>query len=387
MLNITNIREMLSKMTNDMEKNIKIIEKTFGSLKYRDEEKQSLLHILVDNKYYQDKCFLAIKSLLKAGLSPNLEADFNYNFIQTALYTGYSEEFIINIITESLKYKLNVNHVDSDKDTIMHTAIYSDDYIGEINNIYELLCNNGYDSAKIDSEGRNLLEAMIYQKQYSDSQIELFYQSFKEQVKGKIQLKELNNPKNETQSTMPIVPSIKVETSEEKITTTPLTEEDIKELEKFGTILTNENYITAPTIGREKELKNLIITLAQYEKTPIIVGESGVGKTALAKELAYRIQKNQVPKFLQGKIILEITPTDIVAGCTYVGQFEQNMKNLMNLCIKHDLILLIDEIHTIYGVGSTDKKNNDMAQMLKSYIDRKKIKVIGITTDDEYQKY
>ena len=135
MLNKNNIRGLLLKMTNDMSSNVKKIKGTFGTLDYVDDDNQSILHILVDDKYDEAKCFLAIKSLLQIGLSPNLEDDYNYNFIQTALYAGYSEEFILNIINESLKYNLNVNHVDSDKDTIMHTAIYSDDYLGEVERI------------------------------------------------------------------------------------------------------------------------------------------------------------------------------------------------------------------------------------------------------------
>src|SRR5699024_1417967 len=112
MLNKNNIRVLLSKMTDDMHSNVKKIKSAFGSIDYTDEDNQSILHILVDDKYDETKCFLAIKSLLQIGLSPNLESDFEYNFIQTALYTGYSEEFILNIINESLKYNLNINHVD-----------------------------------------------------------------------------------------------------------------------------------------------------------------------------------------------------------------------------------------------------------------------------------
>ena len=152
-------------------------------------------------------------------------------------------------------------------------------------------------------------------------------------------------------------------------------------------ILNKKNYIVAPTIGREKELKNLMITLAQDKKRPLIVGVSGVGKTAIVDELAYRIKTGQVPNFLQGKIILEVNPSDIVAGCQYVGMFEDNMTKLMKLCEKLDVIVFIDEIHTIYGIGLAKDKNNDMASMLKHYIDRSNLKVIGTTTEKEYQEF
>jgi len=374
MLNINNIRELLSNMTQDINSNIKKLRKAFGSLEYTDDDNQSLLHILVDNKYDEEKCFLAIQSLLKVGLSPNLEADFNYNFIQTALYAGYSEKFILNIINEALKYNLDVNHIDSDKDTIVHTAIYSDDYLGEVERIYELLCSNGYDSSKIDHDGRNLIEAMIFQKQYSDSQIERFKKLFNANL-GKEQTKPIAN--ND-------VPN-KVKTPISVAQT--LSEKEISELEKFGKVLNKKNYVVSPTIGREKELKNLMITLAQNKKRPLIVGESGVGKTALVEELVYRIKTGQVPRFLQNKIILEVIPTEVVAGCQYVGQFEENMTKLMKLCEKYDVIVFIDEIHTIYGIGSSKGKDNDMASMLKYYIDRTNLKVIGTTTEKEYNEF
>lgn len=363
MLSKKDIRNLLKKMTDDMNSNVKKIKSVFGSIDYTDEENQSILHILVDDKYDEEKCFLAIKSLLQIGLSPNLEADFEYNFIQTALYTGYSEEFILNIINESLKYNLNINHVDADKDTIMHTAIYSDDYLGEVEGIYDLLCSNGYDCTKVCSEGRNLLEAMIFQKQYSEEQIQGFKTKFEKRY-SKIKQK---------------APVVSV--------TPTLSDEDILELEKYGKILNNKNYIVAPTIGREKELKNLMITLAQDKKRPLIVGESGVGKTSIVDELVYRIRTGQVPGFLQGKIIVEITPGDIVAGCEFVGRFEENMTKVMKLCERLDAIVFIDEIHTIYGTGASLKKNNDMAAMLKHYIDRSNLKVIGTTTEKEYEKY
>ena len=90
-----------------------------------------------------------------------------------------------------------------------------------------------------------------------------------------------------------------------------------------------------------------MITLAQDKKRPLIVGESGVGKTAIVDELAYRIKIGQVPSFLQGKVILEISPTDVVAGCKYVGMFEENITKLLNLCNKLDVIIFIDKAFAI----------------------------------------
>ena len=237
------------------------------------------------------------------------------------------------------------------------------------------MCSNGYDSSKIDHDGRNLIEAMIFQKQYSDSQIERFKKLFNANLGGKEQVKPTanNNVPNKVETPISVAQT--------------LSEKEISELEKFGKVLNKKNYVVAPTIGREKELKNLMITLAQNKKRPLIVGESGVGKTALVEELVYRIKTGQVPKFLQDKIILEVNPAEVVAGCQYVGQFEENMTKLMKLCEKYDVIVFIDEIHTIYGIGSSKGKDNDMASILKHYIDRTNLKVIGTTTEKEYDEF
>ena len=185
-LQIEKLKNKFEQETNskaaEYDQNLAKLLKKYGSLDYKDDENQTLLHILVDSKMDEASCFTYIQSLLKAGLNVNAKSEFGYNFIQTALYTGYSEKFILNIIHESLKYNLNVNHVDDDKDTIMHTAIYSDDYKGEITNIYNLLCNNGFDSLKEDKDGRNLVEAMIYQK-YPSTKVKDFKKIFVQQVK------------------------------------------------------------------------------------------------------------------------------------------------------------------------------------------------------------
>lgn len=370
-----NISYMLSSLRQDDSNfNIKKIRKFFGSLDYRDDSNQTILHILVDNKYDEEKCYLAIKTLFQHGFNPNFTDYFNYNFIQTALYSGYSEKFIIKIIKEALEYGLNINHIDSDRDTIMHTAIYSDDYVEDIMDIYKLLCSNGYDSAKVDKDGRNILDAIIYQEEYSESQIKEFKLLFDNEL-----CKNEKTNKNED--------NISREIKEKNSFTISLTDKEIKELEKYGKILNKKQFLISPTIGREKELKNLMITLAQDKKNPLIVGESGVGKTVIVEELAFRINSGNVPNFLQGKIIFEVNPSDVVDGCQYVGQFENNINKMLKLCEKYELIIFIDEIHTIYGIGATQEKNSDMASILKHSIDRTNLKVIGTTTQDEYNAF
>lgn len=388
MINKQTINTLLSKMKENDAINIELIKHFFGSLNYRDDENQTILHILADNKYNESSCYLAIKSLLNAGLAPNAKADFNYNFIQTAIYAGYSKNFILNIINESLKYGLDINHIDDDQDTILHTAIYSDNFNGIISEIYELLIDNGFDSTKVDHDGRNIIEAMRYmsttnQKTYLSSEVAKINELYQTQVaiskQPQNKITAASDSNNQSQSPIKSQNSSPVEIKHLK--------DVIKDLEKYGKILNLKSYSTPPTIGREEELKNLIIILAADKKSPIIVGESGVGKSALVDELAYRIQTGNVPKFLANQVILEVNPSELIAGEGYVGQFEKKVTNLLSLCQKYQIILFIDEIHTIYGTGRSKGNDNDLAVMLKHYLDRSDLKIIGTTTDAEYTKY
>lgn len=369
------IENLIDKMIpEDIQENIRTIKEYFDDINYTDDYGQSLLHLVVDNKYDEIKVWFCVAALLDMGINPNTLDACQYNFIQTALYTGYNEKCVLALIKKALEYGLDVNHVDSDGDTIMHTAIYSDDYSGGIENIYTLLCQNGFDTSIVDGKGRNLVEAMIYQqhytngKQFTDEDIRSFKDLFA--------IQKLENNKN--------VNNVR---QVEKRPVCTISSKDKQTLEKYGCFLNDKIFTTSPTIGRESETKNLIISLAQEKKNPMLVGDAGVGKTSIVEELAYRIKTNQVPRFLEGQLILSVDPASVVAGCQYVGTFEQNMKELMDLVAKNNIILFIDEIHTIYGVGSSSKKDTDMATMLKRYIDNSDIKVIGATTSEEYKKY
>lgn len=155
----------------------------------------------------------------------------------------------------------------------------------------------------------------------------------------------------------------------------------------YSTILTNKKFKCEPAIGRNNEVNELIVTLAQDKKNPILVGPSGTGKTTIADELAYKIQKNDVPKFLKNKQIIELDMTSLIAGTKYVGTLEEKVNKLIDYAVENEAIIFIDEIHTIYGAGTTSKSDNDVAAMIKQAIDRQGLKVIGTTTTEEYEKY
>ena len=143
-----------------------------------------------------------------------------------------------------------------------------------------------------------------------------------------------------------------------------------------------------PVIGREKECERLIRILCRKTKNnPCLIGEAGVGKTAIVEGLAKRISCGDVPEQLKGKNIFSVDLTSMVAGAKYRGDFEERIKNMINEAAKNkSVILFIDEIHTIVGAGSAEGAI-DAANILKPQLSRAEIQLIGATTFSEYHKY
>lgn len=143
-----------------------------------------------------------------------------------------------------------------------------------------------------------------------------------------------------------------------------------------------------PVIGRDAETDRVIRVLSRKNKNnPCLIGEAGVGKTAIVEGLAQRIVENDVPPILQGKTIISVDLTSMVAGAKYRGDFEERIKNIINEVVKHkDIILFIDEIHTIVGAGAAEGAI-DAANILKPQLARGDLQIIGATTFEEYRKY
>ncbi|OON88904.1 ATP-dependent Clp protease ATP-binding subunit [Pyramidobacter sp. C12-8] len=142
-----------------------------------------------------------------------------------------------------------------------------------------------------------------------------------------------------------------------------------------------------PLIGREQETHRMMQILCRRRKNnPVLVGDPGVGKTAIVEGLAYRIQKGAVPSLLKGKRVVELTMGTIVAGTKYRGEFEDRMKKIVDeLTAAKNVILFIDELHTVVGAGSAEG-SLDAANILKPSLARGEFQVIGATTRDEYTK-
>lgn len=123
-------------------------------------------------------------------------------------------------------------------------------------------------------------------------------------------------------------------------------------------------------------------------KSPILVGEAGVGKTAIVEGLGYLIQKGEVPNSLKNKKIMKVSISSLVSGCMYVGMFQKRVESLISYLRENsNIILFLDEVHTAVGAGAGSESDLDLANILKPYLDRGQIKIIGSTTNAEYNEY
>lgn len=173
------------------------------------------------------------------------------------------------------------------------------------------------------------------------------------------------------------------------INDTPVKEETdtFSVIKNYGEDLTKREYVTNPAIGREKEIGEIILSLITPDKSALLVGKPGIGKTAIVEGLGYKIQKGDVPEALKGWSIIKINIPSLLGSNTINGTTESRMELLLQeLKNLNNIILFIDEIHLL--VNRTQSNTNiDFANMLKPFLDRGTIKMIGATTTEEYETY
>jgi ATP-dependent Clp protease ATP-binding subunit ClpB len=173
--------------------------------------------------------------------------------------------------------------------------------------------------------------------------------------------------------------------------TDPYPEEKYQALEKYGRNLTDiaKQGKLDPVIGRDEEIRRIIQVLSRRTKNnPILIGEPGVGKTAIVEGLAQRIVNGDIPATLQGKQVVTLDLGSLVAGAKYRGEFEDRLKAVLKEVEKRsgEIILFIDEIHTLVGTGAAEG-SMDASNMLKPALARGELHCVGATTIDEYRKY
>ena len=164
-----------------------------------------------------------------------------------------------------------------------------------------------------------------------------------------------------------------------------------KTLDKFGKNLTElaKQGKIDPVIGREEEISRVMqILIRRTKNNPCLVGDPGVGKTAIAEGLALKIAENNVPDVIKGKIVYSMEMGSMVAGSKYRGEFEERIKNMLDEAVADpNIILFIDEIHTLVGAGESQGGSMDAANIMKPLLTKNELQIIGATTLDEYSKF
>lgn len=342
-----NIDDLLNGLDEKERRNYKKIKRYFGDKNYKENDGKGILHILVDEKHDENKCLLAIKSLIKYGFDVNMVDEFKYNFIQVAMYTGYSLNFVLEIIKLALENDLDVNHKDEDGDTMVHTAIYADDFDENVIEIYKLLLKNGFNSDAKDNDKLDLEQAATKQNQMSKEEIKNFNSLF------------------------------------------------AKNSSKYMGIFKNCGEIIEPksqninSINKDSNVQRLIKFLSSPTKIPCVF-ENEKGEYSLYNSLAYEIENKMVPSFMKEKKLVRISSEEFIkinleelfknsAKLGYILIFEQtgyfNVKT-HNTITHEEFIYILSCLSSKYNV----KVILDIGEAIhygREYIDHDKINVIN----------
>ena len=192
------------------------------------------------------------------------------------------------------------------------------------------------------------------------------------------------NPKKDKRE---VIENISVKKKRESVT--QKTGEPTPTLDKFGIDLTEKarKGELFPIVGREKEIEAIILVLLRtFKRNPLLVGPAGVGKTVIVEGLAQRIAMGKVPEKLRNKRIIQLNTSTLISDTQYMGSFEKRITGLMKEASHEDIVLFIDELHTIVGAGGSQGLR-DLANLLKYYLGKDEISLIGATTAAEYHRF
>ena len=257
----------------------------------------------------------------------------------------------------------------------------------ELNRINQVT-GNGAGQVYLGQEGTQILqEAEDFAKQLKDDYISVDHLLIGMTVKGQA-VKRLLERHNVTKDSL--LPVLKDVRGNQRVTT-PTPEATFEALSKYGKDLTElaHHGKLDPVIGRDEEIRRVVQILSRRTKNnPVLIGEPGVGKTAIVEGLALRITQGDVPEGLKNRRLISLDMGALVAGAKYRGEFEERLKAVLKEVTSSDgeIILFIDELHTVVGAGATEG-SMDAGNLLKPMLARGELHCIGATTLNEYRKY
>lgn len=349
---INNHIERILKKAEEENIDDKIFEEEFGSIEYVDKYDDTILHLLAMNRNITtfDNLMSVYNSLLLSGISVNSTNSYENSFLHELINNSTLSLNQVKIMLYQICKrfpKININAINCANETILHLFIkrYS---VKETKDFVVLLriLNFNFDNLK----EKSLVEYIKANTNYTPKEINELLKTIKDEKKK-------------------MIPS----------------KREKKKNSNLGRILTDQYYYYAPAVGREKEIQEIIVTLATDKRFPLIVGKPGVGKTSLVDQLAYLIQSGQIPSFLKGKTIFETSASDILANTAYRGDLENNIKEIFNFVRENNSILFIDDFHNIFR--NAESQTSNISSIIKHYIDRDNAHLIATTTEDDYQSF
>ncbi|MBR5839631.1 MAG: AAA family ATPase, partial [Victivallales bacterium] len=257
----------------------------------------------------------------------------------------------------------------------------------ELNRINQVT-GSGAGQVYLGQEGTQILqEAEEFAKQLKDDYISVDHLLIGMTVKGQAVKRLLERHNVTKESLLPVLKDVR---GNQRVTT-PTPEATFEALSKYGKDLTELSHHGKldPVIGRDEEIRRVVQILSRRTKNnPVLIGEPGVGKTAIVEGLALRITQGDVPEGLKNRRLISLDMGALVAGAKYRGEFEERLKAVLKEVTSSDgeIILFIDELHTVVGAGATEG-SMDAGNLLKPMLARGELHCIGATTLNEYRKY
>lgn len=349
------VSDFANQLTNNHVQNVELAKSLFPDLTIQDSEDGNLLHVAVRLKQ-KGKIVEAVKALIDAGVDVNQRAYYGYNFIQSALYEGLPEKIVVSISRYALLNGLDPNHQDSDGDTVIHSAIFSDDYKGSVNELASVFVQAGLDPTLTNIANNDFFDAMDIQNE--DLGMERFTLQDKKDFASAISVEESDEVDN-------IIDDY-LKNSDDS------SEESLEDNDEEDYVIGEYMDKSAPklVIPVDKKVEEMQVTLLTG-KNVLLIGYERSGKSSILKALDHKMQT--LPFF-------QVSYYDVISGCDSLSEIEKNMKDSFDYCMENNSVVVLEEMDKFVEFSSLTK------EVLKEYL-KNGLRVVGTTNYHTYEKF